>query len=118
MLGWALGLIRKNKPALLQEHQLSGSSSVDAIARCLSEYFQKQFEFSDIIMLQTGHVVRREFHFVACRCKTSVLFSWILCCGTVHHQLDIVVIRNKGLSSKKKISMHFNLVHLGVVRTI
>ena len=57
MLGCALGLIQKKKTSLLQEHQLSGSSSVDAIARCLSEYFQKQFELSDIIMLQTGHAV-------------------------------------------------------------
>ena len=54
-----LGLIRKNKPSLLQEIQLSGSSSVDAIVRCLSEYFQKQFKLSDIITLQTGHAVGR-----------------------------------------------------------
>ena len=42
---------------------LPGLSSVDAIAKCLSEYFQKQFELSDIITLQTGHVVHGKFHF-------------------------------------------------------
>lgn len=42
---------------------LSGSSSADAIAKYLLEYFQKHFELSDIIVLQTGQVAQRDFHF-------------------------------------------------------
>ena len=97
MLGCALRLIRKNKPSLLQEHQLSGSSSVDAIARCLSEYFQKQFELSDIIMLQTGHAV--------CTCRVS-FWSFVVVkpvyCSVESHvvvlyiiNIDIVAICNQ-----------------------
>ena len=62
---------------------MSGLSSVGAIAKCLSEYFQKQFELSDIITLQIEHVVHRVLFWSFCSCKTSVLFSWILCCGTL-----------------------------------
>ena len=94
-------------------HQLSGSSSVDAIARCLSEYFQKQFELSDMITLQTGHTVRREFHFGHLKPE-----CWILCYGIILYIVNIVAICNNSLSSKKNFSMHFNLVHLGVVPTI
>ena len=41
----------------------SGSSSFGDITTYLSEYFKKQFKLSDSITLQTGHVIRREFHF-------------------------------------------------------
>ena len=74
VLGCALGLIRKNEPSRCRKHQLSGSSSFYAVAKCLgAEYFQKQFELSDIVTLQTGHVVHRKFQFGFCGCTVFVL---------------------------------------------
>ena len=62
---------------------MSGLSSVGAIAKCLSEYFQKQFELSDIMTLQIEHVVHREFYF-----GLSVVVKPVYCsvgsCVVVH----------------------------------
>lgn len=65
VLGCSLGLIRKDNPSLLQEHQLSGSSSVDAILNVCQSPLTNRFELNGIIMVQTGHVVH----------KSSELFS-------------------------------------------
>ena len=93
-------------------------SVVGAIARCLLDYFPKQFELSDIVTLQTGHVVRRVSFWsnvvvkrMYCSVDSSVIVLYII-------NIKIVAICNISLSSEKNYIMHSNLVHLGVVETI
>ena len=80
---------------------MSGSSSVDAIARYLPEHFQKQFELSDIITLQTGHAVRRVSFWsfvvvkpVYCSVGSCIVKLYII-------NIDLVAICNNSLSSEK-----------------